>query len=93
MSSSKSKLSKEDLEPSQGKGRVTMYVDLDVLKAVREAKSLKLGYQTYINQILREYFINESSDGKKVTTEDLLLELEALKKDVSQLKKKASGMK
>lgn len=94
MSSSKSKLSKEDLEPSQGKGRVTMYVDLDVLKAVREeAKSLKLGYQTYINQILREYFINESSDGKKVTTEDLLVELETLKKDVSKLKKKASGKK
>ena len=93
MSSSKNKLSAEDLEPSKGKGRVTMYMDLDVLKAVREeAKFLKLGYQTYINQILREYFINESSSNR-VTTEQLLLELEALKKDVSKLKKKSSAKK
>lgn len=93
MSSSKNKLSAEDLEPSKGKGRVTMYMDLDVLKAVREeAKFLKLGYQTYINQILREYFINESSSNR-VTTEQLLLEIEALKNDVSKLKKKSSAKK
>ena len=89
MSSSKSKLTAKDLDDSQGKARVTMYVDLDVLNLIRdEAKTLKLGYQTYINQVLREIFTHEDMENKSVT-KFLLKELESLKKDVSKLKKKA----
>ncbi len=90
MSSSKDKLSAKDLDDSQGKARVTMYLDMDVLNVIREeAKTLKLGYQTYINQVLREVFTTDEIENKSVT-KFLLKELEALKKDVSQLKKKAS---
>jgi hypothetical protein len=88
MSSSKDKITAKDLDPSEGKGRVTMYVDLDVLHAVKEeAGTLKIGYQTYINQILREFFINGEKTDESVT-KYLLSELKTLKKDVSNLRKK-----
>lgn len=89
MNSSKSKLTAKDLDDSQGKARVTMYLDLDVLNLIRdEAKTLKMGYQTYINQILREVFTHGEVENKSIT-KFLLRELESLKKDVSSLKRKA----
>ena len=45
MNSSKSKLKASDLDDSQGKARITMYLDMDVLSVIREeAKAMKLGY-------------------------------------------------
>lgn len=41
--------------PAQGKTRITMYLDDDVLAAFRsEASTLGIGYQTLINESLRE---------------------------------------
>ena len=58
MSSLKDKIKPQDLDDSKGKARLTMYLDVDVLSTIRtEAKCLKIGYQTYINQILREVFV------------------------------------
>jgi uncharacterized protein (DUF4415 family) len=45
---------------NRGKTRVTMYLDDDVLSAFRErAEELGKGYQTLINETLREYLGNE----------------------------------
>jgi len=49
-------LSKDEFDPKNGKFRVTMFVDLDVLDALRdEAKECGLPYQTHINQVLRKH--------------------------------------
>ncbi len=87
MSSLKNKLSSKDVDDSRGKARVTMYLDMDVLTSIREeAKAMKLGYQTYINQILREVFTIHETENKSVTR-FLLKEIEGLKREVSKLKK------
>lgn len=81
-------MTREDLSDAQGKARITMYVNLDVLNIIRdEAKSMKLGYQTYINQILRKNFISEST-ADKATSHFLLNELNALKWDMKALRAK-----
>jgi BrnA antitoxin of type II toxin-antitoxin system len=42
--------------PQQGKTRITIYVDDDILQAFREKGDVSgKGYQTLINQALREY--------------------------------------
>ncbi len=42
--------------PQKGKTRITIYIDDDVLEAFRErADAAGTGYQTMMNQALREY--------------------------------------
>ena len=83
----KNKLSLKDVDDHQGKGRVTMYLDLDILSAIREeARIMNLGYQTYINQVLREIFSTEVIENKSVT-KFLLNEIAEIKKEVAKLKK------
>ncbi len=42
--------------PTKGKTRVTMYIDTDILDEFRErADKAGYGYQTMINEALREY--------------------------------------
>ncbi len=44
------------LQAQGGKTRITMYVDDEVLAAFRtQAESQGIGYQTAINQVLRDY--------------------------------------
>ena len=44
--------------PTKGKTRITMYIDNDVLDDFRErADKAGYGYQTMINEILREYLV------------------------------------
>ncbi len=44
------------LQAQGGKTRITMYVDDDVLAAFRtQAEEQGIGYQTAINQVLRDY--------------------------------------
>ncbi|MBJ6609683.1 MAG: BrnA antitoxin family protein [Candidatus Thiothrix moscowensis] len=44
------------LQAQGGKTRITMYVDDDVLAAFRaKAEQQGIGYQTAINQVLRDY--------------------------------------
>lgn len=45
--------------PSKGKTRITIYLDDEVIEAFRErAERLGSGYQTMINQALRQYLSN-----------------------------------
>lgn len=47
--------------PQPGKTRITMYIDNDVLETFRQrAENSGTGYQTMMNQALREY-LNKSS--------------------------------
>jgi uncharacterized protein (DUF4415 family) len=42
--------------PSQGKTRITMYLDNEILDRFREqAEAAGIGYQTLINQVLKEH--------------------------------------
>lgn len=48
--------------PAEGKTRITLYLDTDVLEAFRErADRAGRGYQTLINEVLREHI----ADGKR----------------------------
>ena len=88
MSSLKDKITAKDLDDSKGKARLTMYLDIDVLNTIRtEAKCLKIGYQTYINQILREVFVNQEIENKS-TTKYLLKEINKIKTELRKIKTK-----
>ena len=42
--------------PSQGKTRITIYLDNEILDSFREqAEAAGMGYQTLINQVLKEH--------------------------------------
>jgi len=70
-----------EFDPKYCKVRVTMMIDEEVVKACRaEAAKRHVGYQTLINQKLREIYFDEKSVEKR---------LEALEALV--LKKRASG--
>jgi uncharacterized protein (DUF4415 family) len=56
--------------PSQGKTRITMYLDNEILDRFREqAEAAGIGYQTLINQVLKEYI---EGDSETPLTEDEL---------------------
>jgi uncharacterized protein (DUF4415 family) len=51
--------------PESGKTRVTMYLDNDVLEAFRErADRSGKGYQTLINEVLREHLGTETLNAR-----------------------------
>ena len=89
--STKDLLNESDFDDSKGKARITTYLDIDVLKAIKDdAKSLKVGYQTYLNQVLREMFIQEESDepSQNSVTKNLVSEMKKVKRDISQIQAK-----
>lgn len=64
---------------SQGKTRITIYLDNEVLESFREqAEANGVGYQTLINQVLREHIQRGSeaslteSDLRRIFREELL---------------------
>lgn len=69
---------------ARGKTRVTMYLDNDVLIRFRDAaESEGVGYQTLINQALREVV---ADDPKAQSTEDLKSDLLSDKRFIRRLK-------
>ena len=67
-------LTEDDFDPKNGKFRVTMFIDLDVLDELRKRAARKgLPYQTYINQTLRELtFGSEQEDRVREIVRDEL---------------------
>ena len=64
---------------SQGKTRITMYLDNEILDRFREqAEAAGMGYQTLINQVLKEHIQGDSKasltegDLRRVFREELL---------------------
>jgi len=77
----KVELDEDEFDPKYCKVRVTMMIDEEVVRACRaEAAKRHVGYQTLINQKLREIYFGEKSLEKR---------LEVLESMV--LKKRASG--
>lgn len=67
--------------PPKGKTRITIYIDTDVLDWFRdEAEREGRGYQTEINQVLRNYIKQD-----KRTIQDIVRE--AVKKEIKVLKR------
>ncbi len=67
--------------PPKGKTRITIYIDTDVLDWFRdEAEREGCGYQTEINQALRNYIKQD-----KRTIQDIVRE--AVRKEIKVLKK------
>ncbi len=63
-----------DFIEKEAKFRVTMYLDMDLLKAIRKkAKRKGISYQTYINMHLRESHFDTLEDEKirKIVKEEL----------------------
>jgi uncharacterized protein (DUF4415 family) len=57
--------------PTKDKTRITMYLDTDILDDFRaRADKAGYGYQTMINEVLREYL---SKSGKPLTETELYL--------------------
>jgi len=71
----------DEFDPKYCKVRVTMMIDEEVVKACRaEAAKRHVGYQTLINQKLREIYFGEKSVEKRLEVLESLV-----------LKKRASG--
>jgi len=61
--------------PQRGKTRITIYIDNDVLEEFRtRAESEGRGYQTMINQTLREYLNKPTSPLDEATLRRVLRE-------------------
>ena len=65
--------------PSQGKTRITIYLDNEILDRFREqADAAGMGYQTLINQVLKEHIQRDSEtpltegDLRRILREELL---------------------
>ena len=58
-----SRIPKDEFERKNVKIRISMFVDSDVLEAVKKVARQRsdIGYQTLINQKLRDVFLNEES--------------------------------
>ncbi len=67
-------LAEDEFDAGNGKFRVTMYVDLDVVDEIRKrAKKKHLPYQTMINQILRDLVFggDETEKIRQIVREEL----------------------
>ena len=54
-------IEKNEFDPKNAKFRVTAFIDLEVVEGLRKhAKSQGKGYQTLMNEILREAVLGES---------------------------------
>lgn len=65
--------------PSKGKTRITLYLDDDILANLREqAETQGMGYQTLINEVLKQYIQSPSerplteADLRRILREELL---------------------
>ena len=69
-----SKIPQDEFAPKNVKIRISMFVDGDVLEAAKKSAKQRgdIGYQTLINQKLRELFLDEES------VEDRLARLEKI---------------
>lgn len=70
----KVELDPDEFDPKHCKVRVTMMVDEDVVNACRaEAAKRHIGYQTLINQKLRELFFEKNSIEKRLEALETLV--------------------
>jgi uncharacterized protein (DUF4415 family) len=67
--------------PQKGKTRITIFIDTDILEWFRdEAERAGRGYQTEINQALRNYIRQDKRSIQEIIRETVQEELKVLKK-------------
>jgi uncharacterized protein (DUF4415 family) len=67
--------------PNKGKTRITIFIDTDILEWFRdEAEREGQGYQTAINQALRNYIKQDRRSIQEIVREAVRKELQVLKK-------------
>jgi uncharacterized protein (DUF4415 family) len=67
--------------PQKGKTRITIFIDTDILEWFRnEAEREGRGYQTEINQALRNYIKQDKRSIQEIVREAVRKELRVLKK-------------
>jgi uncharacterized protein (DUF4415 family) len=67
--------------PQKGKTRITIFIDTDILEWFRdEAERAGRGYQTEINQALRNYIRQDKRSIQEIIREAVQEELKVLKK-------------
>ncbi len=55
-------LTENDIKDENIKVRINTYIDMDIIKHLKnEAKKMKLGYQTILNQTLREAIFKQQN--------------------------------
>ncbi len=69
----------DEFNPKNGKFRVNMFVDLDVVDEIRKVAAKRhIPYQTLINQKLREVFLSEESlEDRLARIEEIVLKKRA----------------
>lgn len=79
-------LDADEFDSKQTKVRITTFVDLDVLEKLKsEAKAEGVGYQTLLNQKLRELVLGESaSNAYKDSVKEILDRLKKLEKSIEK---------
>ncbi len=77
----KVEISADELDLKKAKAKLSMWIDGDLLEAIRketeQATGSKRGYQTYLNKKLREVFLHERAeiDGKWIDSVEQRLRL------------------
>mgnify|MGYP006278542151 CR=1 FL=1 len=79
MSYGSEELDANEFDSKNAKFRVTAFIDLDVIEALRnQAKTQGKGYQTLMNEILREAVLGDSSyEARLKKLEKIILEKQA----------------
>ena len=74
----KVEIGSDEFNPKNGKFRVNMFVDLDIVDEIRKVASKRnIPYQTLINQKLREVFLSEATLEDRVTSLEKLFKKRA----------------
>jgi len=79
--------SEERFIPNKGKTRITIFIDSDILEWFRdEAEREGRGYQTAINQALRNYIKQDKRPIQEIVREAVRRELRELKKQANEFR-------
>lgn len=79
-------LDSDEFDAKQTKVRITTFVDFDILERLKsEAKREGVGYQTLLNQKLRELVLGESaSNAYQDSVKEILERLKKLEKSIGK---------
>lgn len=78
-------LDQDEFDEKHTKVRITTFLDYDILqKLKKDAKSMGVGYQTLLNQKLRELVLGESASTVEDSMKEILKRLKKLEKTVGK---------
>lgn len=76
-------LDHDEFDPKYSKVRITTFIDLDVIESLKKkAKKQGRGYQTLLNEILREKVMGEKASNEMELFQKLINRIERLEERV-----------